>query len=59
MNADAEKTYTLPQAQAELTRRECGARGHHPLRFTYDRTAWCECGEYIWTGQRVAKKEAE
>jgi hypothetical protein len=54
VNAEPEKTYTLAQAQAEMTRRECAARGHTPLVFNYDMTGWCECGEYKWTGQRAA-----
>jgi hypothetical protein len=33
------RTYTLAQAQAELLRRQCGARGHQPLIFSYDMTA--------------------
>lgn len=50
----AEKTYTLAQAQAELARQACAEGGHAPVHAyktlaSYVAIRWtCECGKMSW-----------
>ena len=50
-----EKRYTLPEARAEIARRECARDGHAPFNAVKKHSSFvalfwmCECGAIRWT----------